>query len=84
MTDAVAVGWPLEDGRAVALTLFVLASCGDEQLSGEVTQSIALRVEPFLVPRTVIPCREFPTNANGKVDRAALLDTLRESALVAT
>ena len=84
VTDAVAVGWPLEDGRAVALTLFVLASCGDEQLSGEVTQSIGLRVEPFLVPRTVIPCREFPTNANGKVDRAALLDTLRESALVAT
>jgi amino acid adenylation domain-containing protein len=82
VTDAVAVGFPLEEGRPVALTLFVLTPTPSDALGDAVSAAIRATVEPFLVPRAVVCCTEFPLNANGKVDRAALLQTLLSSAQV--
>jgi acyl-coenzyme A synthetase/AMP-(fatty) acid ligase len=79
VTDAVAVGFPLEGGRPVALTLFVLTPTPSDALGDAVSAAIRATVEPFLVPRAVVCCREFPLNANGKVDRAALLQSLLSS-----
>lgn len=75
--DAVAVGWPLEDGHPVAITLFI--SCGGEATAvseDAVTAALAARLEPVLVPRRVVTTGAFPLNANGKVDRKALLASL--------
>jgi non-ribosomal peptide synthetase component F len=82
VTDAVAVGFPLEGGRPIALTLFVLTPTPSDALGDAVSATIRATVEPFLVPRAVVCCTEFPLNANGKVDRAALLQTLLSSAEV--
>ncbi len=81
VTDAVALGWPQEDGRAVALTLFILASGEADHIPACVTQAIAAQVEPFLVPRAVLVCGEFPYNSNGKVDRNALLARLQATSV---
>lgn len=79
VTDAVVVGWPLEEGRPVALALFILASGASDDVSTSVARHISTQVEPFLVPRSVKVWSEFPLNANGKVDRRALLATLQVS-----
>ncbi|MCE2900441.1 MAG: amino acid adenylation domain-containing protein [Gemmatimonas sp.] len=78
VSDAVAVGFPLEEGRPVALTLFVQSAAPAETVSAAVAATLSEWLEPFLVPRSVVCCTAFPLNANGKVDRGALLQGLSQ------
>lgn len=81
VSDAVALGWPIEERRVTALTMFILASDITVDISERVRKVIAARVEPFLVPREVRVCEEFPRNANGKVNRAELLAILQQTSV---
>ncbi|MCA1652892.1 MAG: amino acid adenylation domain-containing protein [Sphingomicrobium sp.] len=71
--EAVAVGWPVRDGSAEGIVAFVSGSGVDL----EWTQAEARRRLPhYMVPNDVRIVEVMPLNANGKIDRKALLETL--------
>ena len=75
--EAVAVPWPVRYGSADGVVAFV---CGTEKLSEKEIIAHCKRALPdFMVPRRVCFLREFPVNANGKVDRKALVRLLEDS-----
>lgn len=80
VADAVVVGWPYEDGHVAGVAAFV---CPEASLSGgelneaAVVAHASTHLETVFVPKTVKFVDSFPLNANGKVDRRALLDTLK-------
>ncbi len=73
VVQAVAIGWPVEDGRATGIVGFV---------SGQVDEPETLRrglfrtLPDYMVPSRVLVVEEFPVNANGKVDRKQLTEQL--------
>jgi amino acid adenylation domain-containing protein len=76
VVQAAAVGWPMEDGRALGIVAFA-AGAG---LAPESLQSAARDVLPdYMVPSRVIVLEEMPLNANGKIDRNALAARLASS-----
>ncbi|AMW06524.1 hypothetical protein GEMMAAP_03415 [Gemmatimonas phototrophica] len=82
VTDAVVVGWPIEDGQPVALTAFVCNEAsehGRALSAADIMTASAARLEAVFVPRYVLFVESFPLNANGKVDRNALFSTLSGS-----
>jgi len=74
VSQAVAIGWPLEDGRALGIVGFVL---GDGVATSD-TMRLALTttLPDYMVPSRVVAVEEFPLNANGKVDRKRLAEQL--------
>ncbi len=74
VSQAVAIGWPLEDGRALGIVGFVL---GDGVAASDVfRQSLTGALPDYMVPSRVVAVDEFPLNANGKVDRKELATRL--------
>jgi amino acid adenylation domain-containing protein len=74
---AVAVGWPVTPSGADGIVAFL--SAGDIGL--DVVRATATRRLPgYMMPREFRLLESFPLNANGKVDRKALLDMLGSSA----
>lgn len=75
VVDAVALGWPLEEERALGLVAFV---------TGDVDDVAALRARSadalpaYMVPATILVIEAMPLNVNGKIDRRALTERLRE------
>jgi amino acid adenylation domain-containing protein len=71
---AIALGWPVTASGADGIVAFV---AGDDSTD---TQDIRSRVNgrlpPYMQPSQVHAITEFPLNANGKVDRKALLSLL--------
>jgi amino acid adenylation domain-containing protein len=71
VAQAVVVGWPIVDGSAQRLLAFVTgAGINAKSLSDSCRASLP----DYMVPESVRIVPEFPLNANGKVDRAALIE----------
>ena len=68
---AVAVGWPRTAAGATGIVVFVERP-GDDALS-QLGGRLKERLPTYMVPQRVIPVDDFPLNANGKVDRGALV-----------
>jgi amino acid adenylation domain-containing protein len=80
VAQAVAIGWPVEDGRALGIVGFVL---GQVESSDGMRQQLATVLPDYMVPSRVVGVDEFPLNANGKVDRKQLAAQLASSPLAA-
>jgi acyl-CoA synthetase (AMP-forming)/AMP-acid ligase II len=73
---AVALGWPPTSSGAAGIVGFVTAP----RVDVETLRDRLKRVLPsVMVPREIRVLAEFPLNANGKVDRKALLESLRSA-----
>jgi len=72
--QAVCVGWPIEDSRATGIVAFVGGTSIDPPALLSDAQA---RLPVYMVPKEIIVVDEFPLNANGKVDRNALVARLR-------
>ena len=77
VVDAVAVGWPQEEGRATGIVGFVTGQVGDV---GQLLASLRTRLPEYMVPSEIIVRESFALNANGKVDRNALVAWLEARA----
>jgi amino acid adenylation domain-containing protein len=79
VVQAVAIGWPIQDGSAAGIVAFVSGS----GISTEHLREEARRQLPaYAVPSAIHFVKEMPLNANGKVDRIVLrkrLETPAES-----
>jgi amino acid adenylation domain-containing protein len=70
----VAVGWPADANGISGVTCFVE---GDVKDSAQILQSAKSRLPAYMVPKKLISVADFPLNSNGKIDRKALLASLR-------
>jgi amino acid adenylation domain-containing protein len=57
-----------------SLTAFYTTTDGAPVPAAELTAHLGDRLARYEVPSTFVPLREFPVNANGKIDRSALHD----------
>jgi amino acid adenylation domain-containing protein len=71
--EAVAVAWPRTASSASGITAFVQIEGVD---SGEIRREMAKTLPRYMVPRAVKTIDRLPLNANGKFDRAALIERL--------
>ena len=71
--QVVAIGWPKTETGYAAVTAFV---CAEHVDSPAVRTRMLGRLPHYMVPREVHAVTEMPLNANGKVDRQALLERL--------
>ena len=75
---AIAVGWPRNEmGGADGVVGFV---AGAGLALDRVRERVAARLPAYMAPREIRALAEFPLNANGKVDRKALLALLAGAA----
>jgi len=73
-TDQVAaVAWPMEDGVARAIVCFIARN---ELPAGRVREALRSRLPSYMVPAAVHEIAALPLNANGKLDRRALVSRL--------
>lgn len=73
-TDQVAaVAWPVEDGVARAIVCFVAQS---ELPVSRIREALRTRLPPYMVPAAIRDIAALPLNANGKLDRRALIARL--------
>ncbi len=78
-TDSVAaVAWPVEHGSASGIVAFVAASASDSDDAHK--SQLRTRLPSYMVPSVVHYVGVLPLNANGKVDRNALIARLANSA----
>ena len=70
---AVAFGWPITDGSADGIIVFV---SGDSLDAGRLVELSKASLPPYAVPQQVLVVGQMPLNANGKVDRRALQERL--------
>ncbi len=77
---SVVVAWPVEDGSAQGLVGFT----AEAKRSAEEVQAEMLKTLPrYMVPGTIQFVENLPRNANGKIDRKALVADLDKAATVA-
>jgi amino acid adenylation domain-containing protein len=72
----VAVGYPADANGISGVTCFVE---GPEIETAPILHRAKNRLPAYMVPKKLICVADFPLNANGKVDRKALLATLKPS-----
>ncbi len=71
---AIAVGWPLAAaGGAEGIVAFVDDAAVDTRA---LKRRLADRLPRYMIPKSIRIIESFPLNANGKIDRKALLATL--------
>jgi non-ribosomal peptide synthetase component F len=73
---AIAVGWPPSPSGADGIVAFLGADAAD---CDAIRNRLKQQLPPYMVPREIRLVREFPLNANGKVDRNALRRQLEEA-----
>jgi acyl-coenzyme A synthetase/AMP-(fatty) acid ligase len=73
VVEAIAVGWPVEDGTAQGIVAFVSGSGID---SAALLTRVRSRLPDYMTPREIRLVETMPLNANGKIDRNALRDRL--------
>jgi amino acid adenylation domain-containing protein len=72
--DLVAIPWPLKNGTAEGVIVFVAARQEtDTRVAIEQCRTI---LPEYMVPQQIINIAELPMNANGKVDRRKLVERL--------
>jgi amino acid adenylation domain-containing protein len=72
--QVVAVGWPVRNGLAEGIIAFVSRNeTGDENV---VLEECRESLPEYMIPRRIYLRSEFPLNANGKIDRQALIRQL--------
>jgi acyl-CoA synthetase (AMP-forming)/AMP-acid ligase II len=72
----VAVPWPRnEGGGASGVIAFV---CGSKIDGKAIIRTCDAELAPYMVPNAVYCMESFPLNANGKVDRGALVRLLED------
>ena len=69
VVEAVALDWPLEDGRALGVVAFVTGTGVDAM---RLSQHVQLTLPGYMVPHPITVLDAMPLNANGKIDRNAL------------
>jgi non-ribosomal peptide synthetase component F len=74
---AIAVGWPVTASGADGIVGFLGAEQAD---TAAIRQRVIARLPPYMHPSELRLVSEFPLNANGKVDRKALLASLATQA----
>ena len=77
---AVAIGWPRSASGAEGVVAFVAAEGVD---TTDVRARLKERLPGYMAPREVRVVEDFPLNANGKVDRAALEAMLADATAAA-
>jgi len=70
---AAVVGWPVEAGAVKGMVAFVV---GDNPPVDDLSAQLREALPPYAVPREIVALPAFPLNANGKIDRNALVDLL--------
>jgi acyl-CoA synthetase (AMP-forming)/AMP-acid ligase II len=76
ISAVIAAGWPLTTGGAGGIEVFLQsASCDTAALTARLAQVLPT----YMTPRRIHLVPQFPLNANGKFDRAALVETLKET-----
>jgi len=73
--QAVAFGWPIEDGSAKGTVGFVSGSDVD---TATLKRALVGRLPAYMIPQQLHVLEEMPLNANGKIDRKALRARLKE------
>ena len=74
-TDLVAaVAWPLEGSGASGIVAFI---CGASETTEDIIDECKNSLPSYMVPKSVRNMDSFPLNANGKVDRKALQQLLK-------
>jgi acyl-coenzyme A synthetase/AMP-(fatty) acid ligase len=74
---AVAVPWPIAPTGAGGIELFLQAEAYD---SGILLEKLRARLPSYMVPRKIHLLNQFPLNPNGKYDRKALVEKLKDLA----
>ncbi|MEO8724433.1 MAG: AMP-binding protein, partial [Sphingobium sp.] len=76
IAEAVALGISDERlGQAVCLLVRPISGGDDAALKDQVLIELKQQLPNFMVPRDVMIVADFPCNANGKIDRVALVQT---------
>jgi amino acid adenylation domain-containing protein len=76
VVEAIAVGWPVEDGTAQGVVAFVSGAGIDR---GRLLEAVRATLPDYMVPREIRLMDVMPLNPNGKIDRNALRDLLARS-----
>jgi amino acid adenylation domain-containing protein len=76
LDGVVALGWPMTPSGADAIEVFLQS---DDLDTKELLEKLKTRLPVYMVPRNIRLMRQFPLNANGKFDRAALRVVLEKS-----
>ncbi|MET0335690.1 MAG: amino acid adenylation domain-containing protein [Rhizobacter sp.] len=74
---AIAIGWPVTASGADGIVGFLGADTAD---TAAIRERVISRLPPYMHPSELRLVSEFPLNANGKVDRKALLASLSRQA----
>jgi amino acid adenylation domain-containing protein len=72
--QVVAVGWPVRNGLAEGIIAFV--SRNEAVVENVVLAECRESLPEYMIPRRIYLRSEFPLNANGKIDRQALIRQL--------
>jgi acyl-coenzyme A synthetase/AMP-(fatty) acid ligase len=81
---AIAIGWPVTSSGADGIVGFLATHDKEDSADTEaIRQRVISRLPPYMHPSELRLVSEFPLNANGKVDRKALLASLAPQAAVA-
>ncbi len=70
VVEAIAAGWPISDGTAEGIVAFV---SGTELDIEGMVRNLAQALPDYMVPAEIHRVDEMPLNANGKIDRKALI-----------
>lgn len=70
VTQAVALGWPVQNGSAEGIVAFV---SGADVNTQQITAAVRQMLPDYMIPRAIVVLDSLPLNANGKVDRTVLL-----------
>jgi hypothetical protein len=73
VAQAVALGWPVNEGTAQGIVAFVSGATVDSE---ELKKACKLWLSDYMVPSRIIPVDDMPLNANGKIDRNTLRNLL--------
>ena len=77
--QAVAVGWPRTSAGADAITAFIEADSNSAN-ADVLLERLADRLPVHMIPKQLKFVKQMPLNANGKIDRKLLLQSLDSSA----
>jgi amino acid adenylation domain-containing protein len=72
-TDAIAVGWPRTPSGAAGIVAFIANTSLD---SAALRRALSAKLPDYMVPRELRLVDTLPLNANGKLDRKAMLAVL--------